>query len=171
MALTTEDGTGKSNAESYCSVAQATAYHTGRSTAATWDNLDADVQESALRAATDYIQQMYAGMWSGQRKTDEQALDWPRTEAEREDSVSGYWLDNVVPYLLVNACADLALKAATAPLIVDLGRETVSESVDVVSVTYAKGGERQTQYEAADRWLRPLLNGGAGGSSIKVKRA
>jgi hypothetical protein len=173
MALIVEDGTGKVNAEAFCSVAQVTTYHAVRSTASAWVDLDLEVQEAALREATDYIQFTYAGQWSGDRKSDTQSLDWPRTGAEREDSLSGYWTDNTIPAPLVFATAELALKAATAgPLVSDLGRETISESVDVISVTYAKGGERQTQYEVADKWLQPLLdNGGAGASGVKIVRA
>ena len=170
MTLIVEDGTGKTTSESYCSVAQADAYHSVRSTASTWVDFDTDAKEAALRLATDYIQQLYAGRWVGRRCTDGQALDWPRYDADRPDSSSGYWLSTVVPDILVKGCAELALKAASAPLVVDLGRETVNERVDVISVTYAQGAERQTTYAAADLWIQPLLTGGSG-DVINITRA
>ena len=66
----------------------------------------------------------------------------------------------------------LALVAgeASGDLLADLGRETLSETVDVISVTYAEGKSRQTQYAAVSGYLRSFLIGGGGGF-IPMERA
>jgi len=168
MALVSEDGTGKFNAESYCSVAQATAFHSVRSTADLWGDLDTGVKESALRAATDYLMQTYSGRWAGYRMTTTQALDWPRRAVPWPDAVQMYRTDGTIPKELLNACAELALKASSGSLLSDLGRETQSESVDVISVTYVQGSSRQTQYPTVERWLTSLLNVASGISIVRA---
>ena len=170
MALIVEDGTGKTTAEAYCSVAQADTYHAVRTAGEGWTDLDTDVKERALREATDYLTQTYTGRWGGQRSTDEQALDWPRLNVPWADSNAGYRPNNTIPAELLRATAELAMRASASPLVVDLGRETASERVDVISVTYVQGAERQAQYEVVDMWLKPLLVSG-GGNSIMVTRA
>lgn len=170
MSLITEDGTGKFNAESYCSVAQATSFHSVRSTVDSWGDMDVDKQEACLRAATDYITQTFGGRWGGDRKSSTQALEWPRVAVPWPDGYLTYRPDGTIPQELVNACAELALKAYSGPLLADLGRETSSESVDVISVSYVPGSSRQTKYPTVERWLRSLLVG-ASVNSISVSRA
>lgn len=167
MTLIVEDGTNVPNAESYASVAQADAHHAGRSSAA-WLDLDTDVKERCLRESTDYITQRYSGRWGGMRSLWDQALDWPRYNVPLVDSLNGYRPNDAVPPELVKACAELAYKTNTTPLTTDTGRETLSETVDAISVTYAQGASRQTQYPAVEGWLKPLL---VAPSSIKITRA
>jgi hypothetical protein len=162
MTLIVEDGTKVANAESYCSVAQADSYHAGRSTADAWDAIDADVRERCLREATDYLTQQYSGRWAGLRANDDQALDWPRDNVPLQDSLQGYRPNNTIPVELVRACAELAIRVSSTPLLTDQGRETQSETVDSISVTYVAGSGRQTKYPTIDGWLRPLLSSGSG---------
>lgn len=155
MALITEDGTGRADAESYCSVAEAAAYHAKRGNADAWDAIED--KEAALRKATDYLVQTFRGRWAGIRKTEAQALDWPRYEVPRMDG--GEWWnypDDAIPPELKNATAELALKSASVNLLEDLGPEVQSETIGPISVTY-RGGDRQTQFAAVERWLRGLL--------------
>lgn len=168
MALVTEDGTGKVNAESYCDVAFATTHHTNRGKSDDWGAVDD--QEVALRRATDYIEQTYRGKWSGARWTNEQALDWPRVDVAWPDSPQGFRPYNVIPVELKRACAELALRTAAGDLLADLGRETTEETVDVITVKYAEGKSRQTQFAAVDGLLRSLMKGG-GGFSIPMVRS
>ena len=65
MAIVVEDGTGKSTAESYISVADASTYHTARGNTA-WAALTTDaLREAALRKATDFMRQVYRSRWQG----------------------------------------------------------------------------------------------------------
>ena len=108
MTLVVEDGTGKADAESYISVADATAYHAAMGNTA-WAALASDtVREQLLRKATAYIGNMYAARWTGYRSTTSQALDLPRTYmTDTRKNVCGavYYVDsNTVPQEVKNAC-------------------------------------------------------------------
>lgn len=168
MALIVEDGTGKADAEAYCSVSDATSHHGKRGNADAWDAIED--KEAALRNATDYITAIYRSQWAGMRATADQALDWPRMDVPWDDSPIGVRPSNTIPTELKQACAELALRSASAPLLADLGRETLSERVDVISVTYAEGKTRQTHYALVNGLLRSMLVGGGGGF-IPMERA
>lgn len=167
MALVLEDGSGLAGAESYASVNEATAYYAARNKGDDWDAVED--KEAALRNATDYLTAAYNGKWAGTRVNSVQALDWPRIDVPWPDSPLGYYPSNSLPQALKRACIELALRAEAAPLLADEGRETVSETVDVVSVTYAEGKSQQTKYTMVASLLRPLLVGG--GSMIPMERS
>lgn len=175
MALVVEDGSGLANAESYISVADATAYFAARGVAS-WAALASDtVREQLLRKATDYMVATYSESWAGQRLTVAQALDWPRAYVPRKDVVGGYgpaplyWPDDAVPELVRRACAELALRAATADLQPDVGAQVTSETVGPISVTYAEGARQNTSFKAVTNLLLPLFGGSSG--QIPVRRA
>ena len=66
MSLIVEDGTGKSNAESYISVADADTYHSNRDNT-DWAALTTAEKERLLRIATDYMVAVYRLRWDGYR--------------------------------------------------------------------------------------------------------
>lgn len=168
MALIVEDGTGLSNAESYCSIEFATTHLASRGKGDLWDAVDD--QEAALRAATDYMVQSYRSRWKGTRRSSSQALDWPRYNVVLSDVEGDPYLDSdFVPQEVKQACAELALRASTTDLLADVSRQTSSESVGEVSVSYFQGQSSQTQYEAIERSLRPYLRAGKG--NIQIARA
>ncbi|AKJ28834.1 DnaT-like ssDNA-binding protein [Caldimonas brevitalea] len=176
MALVTEDGTGRADAESYCSVAFADTYHDARGRAATWTALQLDVKERCLRLATDYMLQAYREAWAGQRATFDQALDWPRAWVPKKDAPSGYashaayYASDAVPVEVQKACAELAFKAATGTdLAPDIGPQVTSKTVGPISVTYAAGARQQVVYQAVGGLLAPLL--AHSGSQIRVVRS
>jgi hypothetical protein len=172
MALEVEDGTGKANAESFISVADASAYHTARGNSA-WAALASDtVREQMLRKATDHMEQVYRLRWKGGRVNGTQALSWPREYAERAEFVDAsypysiYYPSDEVPQEVKNACAELALRAASGTLSPDLEQRVKREKVEGLEVEYADYGSQSTQYRAVDNMLAPLLK--AGGSSAMV---
>lgn len=152
MPLVVEDGSGLANANSYCSVADATTYHADRGNS-DWAALASDtIREQLLVKATDHMVRAYRTAWAGSRKTSTQKLDWPRVWVPYPDlSVryatsyypAGYFPDNAVPDDVKFACAELALKAAAGPLMPDIERLTKSESVGPLSVTYADNDAKQ----------------------------
>ena len=182
MALVVEDGTGKSDAESYISVADADAYFTKRGNT-TWLALTETVKEQLLRKATDYLVQVYRMRWKGVRVSATQALDFPRNFMEREDyeasTINGYQMlggnyyypADDVPVEVANSCAELAYKANSATLAPDLSRATIREKVDVIEVEYDKSQPQYTQYRAIDNALAPYLATGSSGTFRKVLRA
>lgn len=167
MALTVEDGTGLADAESFISVADATSYHANRGNAA-WAALASDtVREQALRKATDYMEAAYRMKWAGKRVSVDQALSWPRYDVPMRDAGSYYDSDSV-PAAVANACAELALRAASAELAPDVDRLKKRVKVDVIETEYFEGGNPNTQYRAIDLMLEPFF--GASGSTIQMVR-
>lgn len=153
MALEVEDGTGKANAESYCSVAAADTYHSNQGNTS-WADLDTEVKEQSLRKATRYLDGIF--VFSGSKNTREQALQWPRFNAFEY----GWLLDSaVVPTSLVNACAELAFQAQTTDLAPTGAPDGAvrSESVGPLSVTYADGTSGATRFRVVDQLLRGLV--------------
>lgn len=158
MAITVEDGTGKSTAESYISVADATTYFTARAVT-TWAALATDaIREAALRKATEYMVNTYRTRWQGTRKTEDQALCWPRYAV----TVEGYLIaDDAVPEAVKRACAELALKASAADLAPDMTQGVISEQVGPIAVTYDKSSPRTAKYTQIDAMLAPYLLSGS----------
>lgn len=160
MALVVEDGTGKSNAESYISVADATTYHAARGNSA-WAALASDtVREQLLRKATDYMLQAYREKWKGYRYVTDQALDWPRAWVYKEPFYQGavgtypFLVDSdIVPTEVKNACAELALKASSATLMEDQEQLVVKEKVDVIEVEYSEFSPQGKRYKSIDATL------------------
>lgn len=157
MSLITEDGTGKSDAESYISVTDADTYHSNRANAA-WTALSTPNKEAYLRRATDYMMEVYRLKWKGNRKTTTQALDWPRDNVRLDDIAIDYYVSTtIVPTEVKNACAELALKASTTMLAADIQREKVKTKVGPIEVEYAKGSVQYTRYRAIDLGLKIYL--------------
>ena len=117
MVLIVEDGTGLATAESYSSEADADTYNTAYVGDGTWTAATSGAKEVALRQATQYLDLVYGNKWHGTRKTEAQALAWPRTGVKDCD---GYLIDDdSLPINLVRATAELAIKAIANTLLVD----------------------------------------------------
>jgi plastocyanin len=156
--LIVEDGTAKTDSDSYISTVSANVYHANRGNTA-WAALNTLGKESALRKATDYMAQVYRWRWAGVRKTSTQALDWPRSNVPIPDSpgtygsLSAYYDESSVPTAVQNACAELALRAAAGDLAPDVGRLTSKEKIDVIEVEFAAGASPWVRYRAIDNML------------------
>ena len=157
MALIVEDGTGRSDAESYASVAQADARLAALGMTTWASNTVTLEREQALRRATEYMEQRYRSQWKGTKLLRAQALSWPRYGAQAD----GYSIDStVVPTDIVNACIDLAFKAAQGDLNADVTRTVIREKVGPLETEYAPHGPQSTQYRSIDMALAPYLGGG-----------
>lgn len=163
MALEVEDGTGKANAESYISVADADTRQSSLGMT-TWASLTTDEKEQALRRATIYMEGAYSSLWKGTRSSSAQALSWPRSGA----MVHGYALSGgVVPENVKGACADLALKAAAGELAADLTRAVKREKLGPLETEYADNSPQSKRYPSIDMILSAYLKG----SSAMVRLA
>ena len=170
MALTVENGTGLTNAEAYISVADANSYHNLRGNT-TWLTITTQEAEEALRRATDYMQQVYNGLWDGYRTNETQGLDWPRKFVTDADNYSrAYIPSNVIPTDIKNACAELAWKAAQGELLADLTQAVKREKIDVLEVEYSEFSPQTKRYVAIDKLLSKYLIGSSGGVFRKVMR-
>lgn len=168
MAIVIEDGTGKSDAEAYISVTSADTYFSGRGDTV-WTALTTAAKEAALRKATDYMLATYGLRWAGIRKTDTQALDWPRYYVPRRQTNGTIYIeDDIVPVVVQRACAELALRASADDLAPDVGAQVKSETVGPISVTYMDGARQDTAYKAIDAMLAAYLKGAG---QIPVVRA
>ena len=165
MALVTETGTGSDTSESLCSVADALAYFTARNNAV-WLALTTAQQEVALRKSTDYMEAVYSQRWAGTRTTSVQALSWPRYNV----FVNGFvTLSSSVPRAVINACSELALRAAAGELLSDSTQQKTRTKVDVLEVEFDKYSPQSTQYLAITALLAPYFESGSG-VEVKVVR-
>lgn len=162
--LVVEDGSGRPDAESFASLAEADAYWLARGSPAAWVGLFQDQKEAALRRATEHLQ-AYSGRWRGLRVNAGQALDWPRSGVVVDGVTLAY---DSLPVQLVRATCELAIKAGSGSLMVDETAAIKSEKVGPLEVTYADGARQQTRYAFVETLLAPLL---ATAGSIKVVRA
>jgi hypothetical protein len=165
MPFIVEDGTGVADANSYASVEAADAYFVDRGNA-TWAALTEPQKQQALIKATDYLDRKYESRWRGTRALESQVLGWPRQYA----SYFGNWrrpiLPNIVPPPLIQACAELAVRAASAELLPDIeaGANIVKrEKVGPLEVEYAESSATAALpvYNAVADILQPLLQRGA----------
>lgn len=153
MALTVEDGTGKADAQSYISVADADTHFSARGITL-WDTMLTAEKEQALTRATDYLVQVYRTRWLGDRVSATQALDWPREGVE----VDGFEVaSDVVPAEVERACAEMAFKAASGELAADIERLTKRERVGPIEVEYSDNVLPYKVYRAIDNLLAPFL--------------
>lgn len=166
MALTVETGAGLVDADSYISLSDASARHSALGNAA-WAAMASDtVREQALRRATTYMVQTYRQRWQGVRATADQALDWPRWGVEAD----GYYVGaDIVPTDVANACADLALRAASEDLSPDLERGIVREKVGPIETEYDRYSQQAKRFSAVDALLSPYML--AGGAMRRLIRA
>lgn len=168
MALITEDGSGRADAESFCSVAYADAYHAGRGNT-DWATLSTEEKEQALRRGTDYLEQAYALRLNGYRQFTTQALAWPRYEVKRQGGVCGeYWPVNTVPDPIAKACAEMAFRAAKCELAPDIGQVIKSESFPGLKTEYMDSNG-VIRYRQIDQIMAQFLSGS--GNSISLVRS
>lgn len=168
MPLIVEDGTGKADAQSYLSVADADAYFSDRGVSA-WSGVDA-VKASALISATEYIDIRWGKFLKGILEfKDTQALLFPRINLYDDQGrhITG------IPDRLERATAEYALIALTSvlmpnPEIQASGNILVesSETVGPISETkkYQQGFITARPYPKADSLMSVFIIGSGQGS-------
>jgi hypothetical protein len=173
MALIIETGAGVPNASSYVSVAEASAYLGARGLDAAWADLDTLDQEALLARACDYMQAAYRGRWKGYRCNDTQALDWPRQGVLLTDLPYGALVQyTTIPREVKQAQIELALRQLadrTTPLMQDLTRGVLAESVGSLSTTYDIHSPQQVRYAQVDSLLSPYLT--SSGVMVRLGRS
>ena len=154
MALIVEDGTGKSNAESYISVADADTYHSNLGNTS-WAALETGPKEILLRKATNYMIQVYRDLWNGLRSVSGQALDWPRSGVVVDDFVA---IDiDEMPNEILNACAELALKSNASELLADKTRGVKRKKIGPLDTTFDTSSPEGKRYSSVDAMLNPYI--------------
>lgn len=194
MTLIVEDGTAKSDANAYVSVADADAYFASN---AAWTALNSTQKEAAIIAATRWVDDAYFGLWKGFRFRQYQSLAWPRDMspglslytmrgfAPRVTTIlydnDGFpiWAD-VVPKAVQRACMEAALLSATGFDFVKNSSTaaitSTSRAVDRVSYTnnYASPlSQRHAKLQFIDKLLFGLITAAPGAtmSTVRLQRA
>lgn len=165
MAIVVEDGTARADAESYASVAEATAYATKLGNTA-WGAAATDaLREAALRRATRYLDGRYHGRWPGYRRTSAQRLDWPRTDAvDSSDWPIPSSGALAVPAALKDACCEAALLELASPGVLapqaqgSVAAKTVQAGPVSTSTTYAGSAPLRATVTALDDLLANILS-------------
>jgi len=161
MAFVVEDGSGKADANSYVSVADADAYHVDHSASTDWSGAENAVKEKALRLATQYLDVSYEGRWRGAKADSDQALAWPRCYAYDNDDYA--YDSDAIPQKLADAAAELALRVVEGDTLLDdiskpgiVKRESVGLGPLSKSVDYQGGTSPVKDYPLISAQLKAL---------------
>lgn len=172
MAIIVEDGSAKTDANSYIDVEFARAYALSRGFSL--PAADEEV-EAMIVMACDYVES-FAEQFKGKRKTAAQALSWPRIDVviDGED-----FPDDAIPVPLKLAQAQGVVEQFQGSILQPpiTGYAVRREKVDVIEVEYATGGGQNNTatptmtptFPKILQWLRPLLRTGV--MPLKVVRA
>ncbi len=162
MALIVEDGTGKTDSNTYLSEAAADTYF-ARFPGTDWDGASAAQKDQALQTATQYLDTTYNTRWKGERSKRNQALDWPRAHVFDADD---FVLDSdFMPQGLLDATAEAAERSLTEELIPDLDNPgIVSFSDDQVGPlrtkrAYQGGNSPIKKFRKIEGLIRGLVKG------------
>ena len=163
MALIVEDGSAKTDAESYISLADADTYHTSFTGSTNWSGASDPAKEIALRKATLYLDLQYNGRWLGSRYTENQALAWPRMNVA---DVDGYLYEvTEIPVALKRATAEAALRVVigddllgviTSPGAVQ--EESVKVGPVTETIKYVGGKPNSNVYPKIEAMIKHLID-------------
>lgn len=148
MAIEVEDGSGKSDAESYIDLAYLQAYADKRGISIT------GIAESNIIKAMDYFESAY--LFKGTKLKESQSLAFPR------------YIDNevVYPVRIKNAICELAIKTMQNDLLADTTQKTKMEKVGDIEVQYDTNYSQDNQYNFVYNLIAPWLNSSGFSSSI-----
>lgn len=169
-AFVAEDGSGLTNANSYCSVAFADSYFAEYSNPAAWRDASVAKKKNALREATAYLSRTYGYRWRGLVYSTSQSLDWPREGVLDGDDLLVYETDDMPRKLQVATCMVAKRVLAGVDLTPDvspdddrvLSMSMSSASGASVSKTFAGTRRSAPKFTEVEQILRPLLRDGSG---------
>ena len=149
MALVIEDGTGKLDSNSYITVAEYNAFLDARYVSRSAIS-EAQAEAYILRA-TDYFETL---KFQGWKHEELQAMQWPRSNI----IIDGFSVNSdEIPIEVKLALYELAYAYEQGYGITDpVSRETISESVGSLSVTYKSSSADRTLTPAATKALTKL---------------
>lgn len=153
MALNVEDGTGKVDAESFATVAEADARLASLGMSI-WEPLIEPEKEQALRRATQYMEQKWRLAWKGFRYSGTQALSWPRSNVTAEGYLYPY---DIIPPAIRDANIDLALQAAAGDLNPDPKPVVIRQKLGPLERQYDPKSFGGPQFNAVSMMLAPFL--------------
>jgi hypothetical protein len=163
------------NANAYCTLAYATAYHAAYGNPTDWTDASIGRQSMAIVQATEALDIRYGTRWHGLRYSSEQSLDWPR--AYVTDSAGNDIATDVIPDAIKRACAIGALMIIQGYAMIpemratgDISSESSSVGSLSRSVTYRGSKPADTQFPKIDKILLAagLIEGSGGWGATVV---
>ena len=155
MALEVEDGTAKSDADTYVSVSTASSYFADHGSPAAWSSAGGSAKEAALRYAAVWMDGNWN--WVGEIVNGAQARSWPRYGAEDHEYRDLAY--DSVPQRIQDAQCELALihlsdalNAATD----SSGGDLKAIKLDVMALEYV---DRSASYARRTPYVNKLLKG------------
>jgi hypothetical protein len=182
LTLVKEDGSGKSDANSYADVADGDACFEGHLYASAWTAATSDTKAAALVMATRLIDAQF--QFNGFRANEAQALQWPRERCPDPDasllsaSVLGWVGDNFVePDLVPSGVVRATCEMARELIIEDRTLAPPGEGIQTaingsVTTKYSKSDTRPILSHVAQAMLAKygaLIGGGSG--NVRLVRA
>lgn len=166
MALVVEDGTGRSDAQSYIDVTYLDGYALLRGEDLT-QYTDAQKEAAIYICANDFMDALHT--FAGTVINNDQGLSLPTDEVDLTDiRVSRDIKDSNANGAILQLKGALLVDTTAEDIAGDV--QSLTSKVDVItdSVTYFKGTNRETKYSTPiiDRLLAPYLSGGGGVSLI-----
>jgi len=163
--LIEEDGTGKTNSNTYITLAEYNTYLDERGLT---DAGSDDAKTGRIIQAKDWLEAQ-AERYQGTKNSDAQALVWPRSWVE----VYSYSITSTeIPQQLKDAQAQLTFDSSTVDIYnVNDGQAIVKEKVDVLEVQYSDNGVVNLQpiFAKVNALLDPLFKTfGGTGSLIRI---
>ena len=157
MALTVEDGSGVTGANTYVSLSNCNTYHSNLGNS-TWTGTDAQ-KTSAIYRAMRWVE---AQPWKGYKYDYDQALEWPRSGVVDKNGYS-VGEDEIPPQVVDVLCEaaliELASAGALRPALARGGRVKMQEVVGAVKVEYESGAQTTTDYKVLSFLLKGLIKG------------
>ena len=153
MALVIEDGTGYITAQSYVTSVEVITY------ANLYGQTPPVSTEVSIMQAMRYLEGAYYDRWVGYKKTEDQALSWPRTYAVKRDgwSIS----ESTIPKELKNAVCALAIKHGLGEdLLPDMtnANRVKQEMIGPIMVKYADNALAYTVYKDVEFILTSIIS-------------
>jgi hypothetical protein len=162
MALTLikEDGTGRTDANSYATAAEADSYFEGHLYASAWSAATAATKAAALVMATRLVDSQY--QFHGYRAHDTQALQWPRERCPDPDrnlvtsTTMSPVLTNFVPSTQVPQPVSFAVcEMARELLIVDRTAAPAGEGIESTATsTHTKTSSSDTSSSSTTKYSK-----------------
>ena len=154
MALVVEDGTGKSNSDSFISQSDADTYFTNHDAPTAWTCLASAKKDAALRYAATTLDGNW--IWDGTITVTTQALGWPRTGVEDDEGRD--IASAAIPERVKTAQCELALLHTSSALNsnYDRGNAIRREKVGPIETEYFESATMEARLPIIDRIVHGL---------------
>lgn len=169
MNFVVEDGTGKTDATSYCTIEFIDSYADDLGYSE-WDSYSLPVKQTYANQATQYIDLSFN--FSGKKTDEDNALEFPRQECY--NSCSGLYFENdFIPVNLKKAVAEIAINRGLSDsrLILSSNETFKREKVGDIEVERFSNGTVQVQYPQVNSLLRCFGNYNLGMRSVDLVRS